>query len=607
MDVRPLMFALPLAGCVSLMEIYDVDQDGYIGSDDCDPANGQIHGVEDDAEDDAEDGAEDDAEDDADALELAGGINGLDDDCDGFIDEPFDVDHDGAYAPPYGEDCEDTLATVRPGADEIARNGLDDDCDGLGAVWPATIALDALVEDADVFVQILTPSGASGSKLGWSFAALGDVGEGEGEGAAEGEEDAPSQLADIALGAPALQPGGAVCLITGESLLEGGGQIALERCAIKGDQDAARGWGLAAGRFTGDEVVLAASVGGSTGSADEVTLYRDFATVGVSPVRDDLSALEDGSSVAMSREVLCNVGDLGGDGLDELFVGATSDEDGDDRWLVGVLYAGSTSGAGPTPRAVVLGENPGDGRAVAHAGDVDGDGLADMLVGLPDHGEGGTAYLIHGDAALDDVIARDQDLALELAATIFRGADGWRLGQAVETGSDLDGDGADDILIGAPGATNSFGVMGGAGLVFTEVQGGGLTLGPEDGLVYYNPVASTSAGMSVALPGDTDADGQADLLIGSAGSGASTEEQQLPDSVPVVWLLTDPVNRGGGSLAASDTIITFTSAPGTTWDVFAAGDMDFRLGSDAARVSGAEILIADQVSGTVFLFWGKGM
>ena len=51
--------------------------------------------------------------------------NGIDDDCDGSVDEDFDVDHDGFTT--CGGDCNDTVAAIHPGAPELC-NGLDDNC-----------------------------------------------------------------------------------------------------------------------------------------------------------------------------------------------------------------------------------------------------------------------------------------------------------------------------------------------------------------------------------------------------------------------------------------------------------------------------------------------
>ncbi len=57
-------------------------------------------------------------------------LNGMDDDCDGLIDEGTDADGDGFVALPCGNDCDDSNPAVNPGAPEIC-DGLDNDCNGL--------------------------------------------------------------------------------------------------------------------------------------------------------------------------------------------------------------------------------------------------------------------------------------------------------------------------------------------------------------------------------------------------------------------------------------------------------------------------------------------
>ncbi len=185
-----------------------------------------------------------------------------------------------------------------------------------------------------------------------------------------------------------------------------------------------------------------------------------------------------------------SAGDVDGDGFGDIIVGDPGFVF--DGQVVGraVVYFGGDGGVDEArPPWVVLGEQPDErlGAAVGAAGDVDGDGFGDVIIGSPgyDHGRG-RARIFRGE--------RDRPVAG--AAWIHLGdAVGAAFGTAVGTVWDVDADGRSDTFVGA---------AGGAGLA---------------AVVYLfradTPAWSVSAGRITGV-GDSDGDGFADLIAATS-------------------------------------------------------------------------------------------
>ncbi len=151
------------------------------------------------------------------------------------------------------------------------------------------------------------------------------------------------------------------------------------------------------------------------------------------------------------------------------------------------------------------------GFSVSGAGDVDGDGLADVVVGAPNRvvGRGvGVAYVLLGAEIYSGLSESIEGLAL--TPPIDGGAAGW----SVAGVEDVDGDGLSDVVVGDPFLYMGAGMPGGAWLVPGEAMAGAssVPMGDLDYLFYgmgdYGYVGASVAGA------DVDADGRGDLLIG---------------------------------------------------------------------------------------------
>src|SRR4051794_25233392 len=219
---------------------------------------------------------------------------------------------------------------------------------------------------------------------------------------------------------------------------------------------------------------------------------------------------------------IANAGDVNGDGVPDMIVGEQSS--GTAR--AGAAYVVFGRRGGGRVDLGRLGERgfriDGPGRAahagfaVAGAGDVNGDGLDDMIVGAAGGGivdfRAGEAYVVYGKHDRAAV-----DLA-HLGASGFRmaGSQGGQLGFAVDGAGDINGDGLDDVIVGDPnGGTGHayvvFGTRVPADVNVDALGTQGFAIAIEDGDV----------GFSVAGVGDMNEDGRDDVAVAEGDDGSA--------------------------------------------------------------------------------------
>jgi hypothetical protein len=268
-----------------------------------------------------------------------------------------------------------------------------------------------------------------------------------------------------------------------------------------------------------------------------------------------------------------SAGDLDGDGLDEVLVGAPN-HDGS-RGAVYLLLGSSLADGGHIDLAsadvVLQGDIPGSqaGRWVAGGGDVDGDGLGDILVGGPTRDSArGRAWLVLGA----DVLAGGALPLADAHASFSGGSEFDRAGDVVAWAGDVDGDGLDDVLVGAYGADPS-GEESGSGHLFLAsglTSPGDRALGQADA-IFEGEAGGDQAAHALASAGDVDGDGKHDILIGAHGN-----DEAGTDAGKSYLFLGASITAGGTfPVAAADaTFLGEAASDFSGWSVASAGDVD---------------------------------
>jgi len=227
------------------------------------------------------------------------------------------------------------------------------------------------------------------------------------------------------------------------------------------------------------------------------------------------------------------------------------------------------------------------GSSVASAGDVNNDGKDDIIVGAPDYANNyfaeGRVYLYLGSTAgvgLTPVWVQDG------------GSDGARFGTAVASAGDVNGDGSDDVIIGAEGWTNGQEEEGGA-FVFHGAAGG--VLGATANWSTEVNQGNAHLGSDVASAGDVNADGFADVLVAAEdlSDGQLSEGAVFVHLGSPTGLAPNPV----WTLEINQSNADFGESVASAGDVNGDGFDDILVGAD-------QYSLPQSQEGGAFLYFG---
>ena len=389
-------------------------------------------------------------------------------DCTLDSERPTIHDADGDVWPD-SEDCDDRDDAVFPGAVELC-DGIDNNCDGIIDEGSCPSPL------SDVSTTL---TGAANSDAGITLTLPGDL---NADGVPELLVSAPAADAAVAW------------LLSGMPATSTLAEASVAQLVVpdaRGDALSLAGVGDLNGDGYGEVLVGAPGSGQvwlSHGPHEGTVLLESAALLSTADSDPDdatgysLAALSDGHLA------------IGAPGLDDATTNA------------GAVYLLSPQRTAAPAISLIYGEGSGQlGHSIADAGDVDGDGVSDLIIGGPGLS---AAYLVLLGARFDNDV-----LEISSADQAIYADDGL-LGYAVSAAGDLDGDGLSEVIIGAPGVDDA-GTDAGAAFVFAYT--GGVHAATDAMAIIDGTGDYSRAGYSVSMAGDVTGDGLAGVVIGAPG------------------------------------------------------------------------------------------
>jgi len=315
-------------------------------------------------------------------------------------------------------------------------------------------------------------------------------------------------------------------------------------------------------------------------------------------------------------DALVHLGDVDGDGVSDIAVGAPLEDHAglidSNRGAIHVLLL-NADGTVKTATRISSGVNGGPvladedhfGASVTSLGDLDADGVVDILVGAPgDDVQGdqqGAIYVVYLNAN------GSAKRTLKIADTSNGGPDllpGDRFGEAVTSLGDLDGDGYVDIAVGAPGNDTDGNERGAVHVLLLNADGTVKSIQTIANGLSGGPVLADNDrfGDAVSVVGDLNGDGVTDLAVGApsdssvqANAGAVYVLFMNPDGTVGSHTLIAGMMNGGPDLSA---LSQFGTSLAATGDHDGDGINDLAVGAIGTDASGGVYLLSLHSDGT---------
>ncbi len=340
-----------------------------------------------------------------------------------------------------------------------------------------------------------------------------------------------------------------------------------------------------------------------------------------------------------SGQSVAGIGDFNGDGFDDVAIGAFNAFGHGDSYVVFGKQNWSSTPAlnltslNGTNGITIAGRDRYDemGGRVASAGDFNGDGYADLLISAKS-GNGpindtitqsaGECYLVFGSPSWSSTPVLNASSLNGQNGVTFYGTDGFDVfGSSIGGLQDFNGDGFDDVVIGAVGDDGPLNARSSAGAAYvffgradwssTPVMVGS-ELNGSNGFVFYGQDTFDNTGIAVGGAGDVNGDGYFDLIIGASyGDGPGNAVESSGEVYVVfgkaIWTATpslqaDSLNgQNGFTLWGADSLDEAGTAVSSAGDVDGDGFDDLLIGAYVA--DGADNLTTS--AGESYVVFGK--
>ena len=234
------------------------------------------------------------------------------------------------------------------------------------------------------------------------------------------------------------------------------------------------------------------------------------------------------------------------------------------------------------------------GAEVNRAGDVNGDGFDDVLIGSPYYNDPISGF---DDVGIVYLYAGHADGLSNVPAWSFKGNQtGARVGDSAAYAGDVNGDDCADVIIGAPGYNEGELLNAGRAYVFYGCRATSSGLSATAEWEYSFPQEGAHFGIDVSSAGDTNADGYAEILV---GAHLYDDEQAAEGAVfaffgSALGIVSQPVWQVEGNKNETEFGYAVDNAGDTNRDGFS----DVLIGSPAFRVD-------ELIRGSAFLYFGS--